>query len=303
MINKSILAITLSSLFLAGCLVDEAKEEAEKISSVSSSSVLEQSSSSQVDLSSSGECQTISAFVRMTYVHTWIENDVQGQLDTLYEANEYADISSYIGGKRVVDAVVSGGWLVDNLQMIILDSIVTCPGDSLYAWVDSTSAPRINDIDTIYWNYGPNAMYQNELVTANVSIANADEIVAALDTLYYGAPGQVVIPLLDHFPNDGADWNVEMVSTIEKPVLKTIHNSNPTCMMQTFNPCSDSVLVCAQLMDGGSTKMLISDSISYQNGNQVQWRLIASNRLGFADTLDVTSHLQLMACPVVNQID
>jgi len=56
-------------------------------------------------------------------------------------------------------------------------------------------------------------------------------------------------------------------------------------------------------MDGGSTKMLISDSISYQEGNQVQWRLIASNRLGFADTLEVTSHLQAMACPVEAWID
>lgn len=53
---------------------------------------------------------------------------------------------------------------------------------------------------------------------------------------------------------------------------------------------------CPQLTNR-YTKILITDSIPKIEGDELQWRLIASNRLGFADTLEVTSKLVTAVCP------
>lgn len=289
--NTIILASALA-LVLSSCLLrPEAVEETDGVAAVDNSS-------SSTDLQ---KCLYITAKLQKDYWHTWVEIDSRGQLDTVYENGLFPDESGYIGGKRAVEAVWYSG-MHERVQEIDFDSVLACPGDSLYAWKDSLmGAASLHQVDTVYWNYGAQAHFVGELATPTVRIANKDEILADMDTLLYGTRGIMnswTQPLLDHFPHDSADWRVEVLTPGQSTALQVEAVSDIQCLLDNKANAvkGGEPRICIAVADAGSVKILMTGGVSSIEGDRLQWRLIASNRLGFADTLEVTSYLQ---APVV----
>lgn len=289
------------ALVLSSCLLKpEGVEETDGTAAVgnsSSSTETGNSSSQSTEEADLQECVHITAGLQKDYWHTWVEINSRGQLDTVYESGLFPDESGYIGGKRVIEAVRYPG-MHERVREISFGSVLACPGDSLYAWKDSLmGAALLHQVDTVYWNYGAQAHFAGELATPTVWIANKDEILADMDTLFYGIIGIMnswTQPLLNHIPHDGADWRVEVLTPGQSKALQGEAASDIQCLLDNKANVvkGEEPRICVAVVDAVSVKILTTGSISPIEGDRLQWRLIASNRLGFADTLEVTSYLQ-----------
>lgn len=240
----------------------------------------------EANWSESAECQTLPYSTQPSYVHTWVERNALGEIDTLFEWSYQPEPARYIGSKRHVGPVV----LSEPIQSetpLPQDTIHTCTHDS----------HSIYSVDTVFWNYGPDAM--DEWVDATVQIANKTELLNSFDTLHYFSSGKVIVPSLDHFPNDSANWRIEVLTPTDVTVFYEIQVTDVPCAFNSYAPCAQQSIVCPILADAPSTKILSTGLFEAIEGHQLQWRLIASNRLGFADTLEGTSHLEKILCPAV----
>ncbi len=313
-----IVIVSIFTLGLFGCLTSE-DSTVEETKSSSSDAIL--SSSSEETKNSSGEeiksssseevkqCKEIQVFNDTLNIFSWIEENGEGKRDTITDSTSftlnYLVCAGFVGNERVYSPLykhdsslaVDGCGFMAPIREMSFDYIVVCPGDSLYNLDDTYVTPTIIYKDTVYLNYTENAIYDEESIVPTVEIINKEAILASLDTLYYGISGQHGVPVMSHFQNDNADWDIEIITDTESPIFNRDMSLGYGCEIFEFDPCNKKEIQCPQLTDGGYTKILITDSIPKIEGDELQWRLIASNRLGFADTLEVTSKLVTAVCP------
>ena len=313
-----IVIVSIFTLGLFGCLTSE-DSTVEETKSSSSDAIL--SSSSEETKNSSGEeiksssseevkqCKKIQVRNDTLNTFSWIEENGEGKRDTIIDSTsftlDYLVCAGFVGNERVYSPLykldslitVDGCGFIAPIRKMSFDSIVVCPGDSLYNLDDTYVTPTIIYKDTVYLNYTENAIYDEESIVPTVEIINKEAILASLDTLYYGISGQHGVPVMSHFQNDNADWDIEIITDTESPIFNRDMSLGYGCEIFEFDPCNKKEIQCPQLTDGGYTKILITDSIPKIEGDELQWRLIASNRLGFADTLEVTSKLVTAVCP------
>lgn len=321
-----IVIVSIFTLGLFGCLTSE-DSTVEETKSSSSDTIL--SSSSEETKNSSGEeiksssseevkqCKKIQVYNDTLNIFSWIEENGEGKRDTIIDSTsftlDYLVCAGFVGNERVYSPLykrnslitVDGCGIIIPIREMSFDSIVVCPGDSLYNLDDTyvtptiiyKVTPTIIYKDTVYLNYTENAIYDEESIVPTVEIINKEAILASLDTLYYGISGQHGVPVMSHFQNDNADWDIEIITDTESPIFNRDMSLGYGCEIFEFDPCNKKEIQCPQLTLGNYTKILITDSIPKIEGDELQWRLIASNRLGFADTLEVTSKLVTAVCP------
>lgn len=313
-----IVIVSIFTLGLFGCLTSE-DSTVEETKSSSSDAIL--SSSSEETKNSSGEeiksssseevkqCKKIQVCNDTLNTFSWIEENGEGKRDTIIDSTsftlDYLVCAGFVGNERVYSPLykldslitVDGCGFIVPIREMSFDSIVVCPGDSLYNLDDTYVTPTIRYKDTVYLNYTENAIYGEESIVPTVEIINKEAILASLDTLYYGISGQHGVPVMSHFQNDNADWDIEIITDTESPIFNRDMSLGYGCEIFEFDPCNKKEIQCPQLTDGGYTKILITDSIPKIEGDELKWRLIASNRFGFADTLEVTSKLVTAVCP------
>lgn len=314
-----IVIVSIFTLGLFGCLTSE-DSTVEETKSSSSDAIL--SSSSEETKNSSGEeiksssseevkqCKEIQVFNDTLNIFSWIEENGEGKRDTIIDSTSftlnYLVCAGFVGNERVYSplykhdssiAVDGCGFMAPIRERKMSFDSVVCTGDSLYNLDDTYVTPTIIYKDTVYLNYTENAIYDEESIVPTVEIINKEAILASLDTLYYGISGQHGVPVMSHFQNDNADWDIEIITDTESPIFNRDMSLGYGCEIFEFDPCNKKEIQCPQLTDGNYTKILITDSIPKIEGDELQWRLIASNRLGFADTLEVTSKLVTAVCP------
>lgn len=314
-----IVIVSIFTLGLFGCLTSE-DSTVEETKSSSSDAIL--SSSSEETKNSSGEeiksssseevkqCKEIKVFNDTLNIFSWIEENGEGKRDTIIDSTSftlnYLVCAGFVGNERVYSPLykhdsslaVDGCGFMAPIREVSFDYIyiVVCPGDSLYNLDDTYVTPTIIYKDTVYLNYTENAIYDEESIVPTVEIINKEAILASLDTLYYGISGQHGVPVMSHFQNDNADWDIEIITDTESPIFNRDMSLGHGCEIFEFDPCNKKEIQCPQLTNR-YTKILITDSIPKIEGDELQWRLIASNHLGFADTLEVTSKLVTAVCP------
>jgi len=320
-----IVIVSIFTLGLFGCLTSE-DSTVEETKSSSSDAIL--SSSSEETKNSSGEeiksssseevkqCKEIQVYNDTLNIFSWIEENGEGKRDTIIDSTsftlDYLVCAGFVGNERVYSPLykhdsslaVDGCGFRAPIRMKSFDTIVVCPGDSLYNLDDTyvtptiiyKVTPTIIYKDTVYLNYTENAIYDEESIVPTVEIINKESILASLDTLYYGISGQHGVPVMSHFQNDNADWDIEIITDTESPIFNRDMSLGYGCEIFEFDPCNKKEIQCPQLTNR-YTKILITDSIPKIEGDELQWRLIASNHLGFADTLEVTSKLVTAVCP------
>lgn len=313
-----IVIVSIFTLGLFGCLTSE-DSTVEETKSSSSDAIL--SSSSEETKNSSGEeiksssseevkqCKEIQVYNDTLNIFSWIEENGEGKRDTIIDSTSftlyYLVCAGFVGNERVYSPLykhdstlaVDGCGFMAPIREVSSDYIVVCPGDSLYNLDDTYVTPTIIYKDTVYLNYTENAIYDEESIVPTVEIINKEAILASLDTLYYGISGQHGVPVMSHFQNDNADWDIEIITDTESPIFNRDMSLGYGCEIFEFDPCNKKEIQCPQLTNGRYTKILITDSIPKIEGDELQWRLIASNHLGFADTLEVTSKLVTAVCP------
>lgn len=313
-----IVIVSIFTLGLFGCLTSE-DSTVEETKSSSSDAIL--SSSSEETKNSSGEeiksssseevkqCKEIQVYNDTLNIFSWIEENGEGKRDTIIDSTsftlDYLVCAGFVGNERVYSPLykhdsslaVDGCGFMAPIREMSFDYIVVCPGDSLYNLDDTYVTPTIIYKDTVYLNYTENAIYDEESIVPTVEIINKEAILASLDTLYYGISGQHGVPVMSHFQNDNADWDIEIITDTESPIFNRDMSLGHGCEIFEFDPCNKKEIQCPQLTLGNYTKILITDSIPKIEGDELQWRLIASNHLGFADTLEVTSKLVTAVCP------
>jgi len=332
-----IVIVSIFTLGLFGCLTSE-DSTVEETKSSSSDAILSssseetknssgeeiKSSSSEETKNSSGEeiksssseevkqCKEIQVYNDTLNIFSWIEENGEGKRDTIIDSTsftlDYLVCAGFVGNERVYSPLykhdsslaVDGCGFMAPIRMKSFDSVVVCPGDSLYnlddTYVTPIIIPTIIYKDTVYLNYTENAIYDEESIVPTVEIINKEAILASLDTLYYGISGQHGVPVMSHFQNDNADWDIEIITDTESPIFNRDMSLGYGCEIFEFDPCNKKEIQCPQLTYR-YTKILITDSIPKIEGDELQWRLIASNRFGFADTLEVTSKLVTAVCP------
>ena len=320
-----IVIVSIFTLGLFGCLTSE-DSTVEETKSSSSDAIL--SSSSEETKNSSGEeiksssseevkqCKEIQVYNDTLNIFSWIEENGEGKRDTIIDSTsftlDYLVCAGFVGNERVYSPLykhdsslaVDGCGFMAPIREMSFDYIVVCPGDSLYNLDDTyvtptiiyKVTPTIIYKDTVYLNYTENAIYDEESIVPTVEIINKESILASLDTLYYGISGQHGVPVMSHFQNDNADWDIEIITDTESPIFNRDMSLGYGCEIFEFDPCNKKEIQCPQLTNR-YTKILITDSIPKIEGDELQWRLIASNHLGFADTLEVTSKLVTAVCP------
>ena len=313
-----IVIVSIFTLGLFGCLTSE-DSTVEETKSSSSDAIL--SSSSEETKNSSGEeiksssseevkqCKVIQVYNDTLNIFSWIEENGEGKRDTIIDSTsftlDYLVCAGFVGNERVYSPLykhdsslaVDGCGFMAPIREMSFNYIVVCPGDSLYNLDDTYVTPTIIYKDTVYLNYTENAIYDEESIVPTVEIINKEAILASLDTLYYGISGQHGVPVMSHFQNDNADWDIEIITDTESPIFNRDMSLGYGCEIFEFDPCNKKEIQCPQLTNGRYTKILITDSIPKIEGDELQWRLIASNHLGFADTLEVTSKLVTAVCP------
>lgn len=260
------------------------------------------------------ECFEIAIDSIRDSTYSWIEEYSDGKKDTVFQVVLYGSFMNPLTPLGHNDSIeqeitpIFGGvmfWpLIKEKHLEILDREVhleileVCPGDSLYIYKDLSSI-HIYEGDTIYLNYTEEALFDEKPIIPTVEITNKKKILAAMDTLYYGVNGQGVFPEIKRFAYDKADWMIEFITDVQDTILKEVYYSDYECNRENyenFDPCNPT-RICGLLVDALSSKAIESNSIPKIEGDELKWRLIASNRFGFADTLEVTSKLVTAVCP------
>lgn len=264
-------------------------------------------SDSKKDSVKTEECIEIQRTTISELSYSWIEEYSDGKKDTVFQDAQHTvmiqkltPLSYNDSVEQMIGPLWFGGMPVAYPGKISVDYLNVCPGDSLYIYKDKDlDRISVNKKDTICLNYTEEAIYENVIVPT-VEITNKEEILAAMDTLYYGVNGQGVFPEIKHFLYDKADWMIEYVTDVKDTILKDVYYSDYECERESYeilDPC-EKKRYCGLLADAGSSKAIESNSIPEIEGDELKWRLIVSNRFGFADTLEVTSKLVTAVCPV-----
>ena len=273
-------------------------------------------SDSKKDSVKTEECIEIQRTTISELSYSWIEEYSDGKKDTVFQDAQHTitiqkltPLSYNDSVEQMIGPLWIGGMPVAYPGKISVDYLNVCPGDSLYIYKDKDlDRISVNKKDTIYLNYTEEAIYENVIVPT-VEITNKKEILAAMDTLYYGVNGQGVFPEIKHFLYDKADWMIEYITDVKDTILKEVYYSDYECNRENyenFDPCNPT-RICGLLVDALSPQSIESDALSSKaiesnsipkiEGDELKWRLIASNRFGFADTLEVTSKLVTAVCP------
>ena len=311
--------VSIFTLSLFGCLTSD-DSTSEEIKSSSSDATLSSSSeetknssgeevkfsSSDAILSSSSEeikqCKKIRVDFDSAHTFSWIQENGEGKRDTIFDSTsltlDYLICSDFVGNERISSPLygydpnlaVDGCGFIGPMIAIYIDSIEVCPGDSLY----NREMIRITYEDTVYLNYTENAIYDEKSIVPSVKIANKEEILATFDTIFYGGGVQSIAPMLDRFKQDNVYWDLEVLTEMEAPIIKKSEIRYYYCSGSN----SWETQKCADEYQNSSLRVVVmTDSVPETDGKTVEWRLIAKNNLGFADTLEITSRIE--AAPIV----
>ncbi len=237
------------------------------------------------------ECESLTVVVYpQKKQYTWIEVFADGHRDTVWSIGT----SGYPGSLEISYRIPGPIIQVSTMEAIVVAPqpqwTLVCPGDSLWNAGDGAPSWKPGGTDTLFLNYGPDSL--EALVEPRVRLDNKEELRGVFDTLrplYNGLPA---FPSIMHFKDDS------LLLQFDSPGL-TFHSGHLGDGFDLTGGYSCENIAFIPIDEPYSTSFTPIISLDWSSRplpGDYSWRLVVSNRFGYADTLAMSTTIQPLTC-------